>query len=284
LLKSNVLKTIKLANYFESAFSKKQVYKYLPTKLTEKEFNYAITQLENEDMIVIENNLVFQKSSSTNYFFKRMWSRSIFEKNKKYISLISKIPWIKFIGLTGANAFESCKKNDDVDMFVVTQKNRLWLTYTLIVIISKILRKRGVLCINYLVDSENLTINHQSYYNAVQLLQMKSIFNVEFYDQLIDANKWIFEFLPNAKFEKTIDNYYHLNKKSKSDIVKTNSFLTKIDEIIYIKYSKHLKNKYNHLYGKSLILHRGIAKLHRQDNHDIYVQLLEPVPEAIYYQ
>ena len=243
-----------------------------------------LTQLENEDKIVIENDLIFQKSSSTNYYSKRMWTRTIFEKNKKYISLISKLPWIIFIGLTGANAFESCKKNDDVDMFVVTQKNRLWLTYTLIVIISKILRKRGVLCINYLVDQENLAINHQSYYNAVQLLQMKAIFNIEFYGQLIEANKWIFDFLPNATFEKTIDYYYQLTDKSKNLKVKNNSFLTKIDEMIYKKYSKHLKKKYMHLFGKSLVLHRGIAKLHRQDNHDVYMQLLEPVPEAIYYQ
>lgn len=280
MFKSTVFNTIKLANYFESAFSIDQVYQYLPSQLEDKEFKYIINQLENENEIKIKDDLVFQKSSTTNYYLKKKWSRSIFKKNKKYISIISKIPWIKFIGLTGANSFESCKQNDDVDMFVVTQKNKLWLTYLFIVVISKLLGKRNILCVNYLVDDENLTIRHKSYYNAVQILQMKSIFNPEFRDQLIYANKWIFDFLPNAVYEKSVNNFYLLNKKSRNGSEKTESIFARIDNEIYKKYSKHLRTKYTHLCGKSLIMQRGIAKLHRQDNQDIYSQILEPVAEA----
>ena len=282
LSKSIILKTIRLANFFDSSFTVRQVHKYLPASMSETEYNYSLMQLENENEILIEDDFVFENSNQTNCHVKRKWSQSIFQKNKKYISLFSYIPWIKFIGLTGANAFESCKKSDDVDMFIVTQKNRLWLTYLLIVILSKLMGKRNVLCVNYLVDTENLEIKHKSYYNAVQLLQMKSIFNPDFQDQLIHANKWIFDFIPNAKYEKSFDSFYLVNSISRNSSKTNNSVLSKIDNKIYNNYSEHLKAKYNYLFGKSLIVDRGIAKLHRQDNHKIYADIFESVIETNY--
>jgi hypothetical protein len=282
LSKTIILKTIRLAFFFDSVFSIKQVYKYLPASVSETEYNYSLMQLENENEILIEDDLVFENASQTNCHTKRNWSQSIFKKNKKYISLISYLPWIKFIGLTGANAFESCKKNDDVDMFIVTQKNRLWLTYLLIVILSKLFGKRNVLCVNYLVDTENLKIKHKSYYNAVQLLQMKSIFNPDFKDQLIYSNKWIFDFVPNANYEKSYERFYLVNKISRNGSKMNNSIFSKIDNKIYEKYSEHLKVKYNHLFGKSLIVDRGIAKLHRQDNHKLYSDIFESSIETNY--
>lgn len=275
--KSLILKTIRLANFFESAFTKRQVFEYLPDSMSETEFHYSLLQLEIENEILIENEYVFENSGQTNCHEKRRWSQSIFKKNKKYISLISFLPWIKFIGLTGANAFESCKKTDDVDMFIVTQKNRLWLTYIFIVILSKLLGKRNILCVNYLVDTENLKINQKSYYNAVQLIQMKSIFNADYKEKIINNNKWIFDFIPNARYEKTCDSFYLVNIFSRNDSNINSSILSKIDNKIFKLYSDHLKAKYNHLFGKSLVADRGIAKLHRQDNHKIYSDIFKSV-------
>lgn len=82
--------------------------------------------------------------------------------------------------MTGANAFESCADQDDIDLFLVTRKNRLWISYVLLVLYSKLIRKRHILCINYLVDEKNLCATRQDYYTAVQIIQMVPLLNHEF--------------------------------------------------------------------------------------------------------
>ena len=273
MLENEILKTIKLAHYFNSAFTKSQVFQYLPVKVDKKEYNIVLQEMMDCGRIKVESEFLFADESDLNDYHPRIWSKNIFNNNKKYISLMAQIPWIKFIGLTGANAFESCKENDDLDIFVVTQPGRLWLTYLIIVVISKLFGIRQVFCVNYLIDENNMKIQHQSYYNAIQLLQMISVFNEQFRKKLISANEWIYDYLPNAEPGYKMNDFYLLNLSRENGGISQNSFLNAIDSGIYNKYSRHLEAKYKFLIGKNLILERGIAKLHRDDHQNIYNEI-----------
>lgn len=47
------------------------------------------------------------------------------------------IPWIHSIWITGSVAARSARPDDDVDIMIITQPNRLWLTRLIAVIVSK---------------------------------------------------------------------------------------------------------------------------------------------------
>jgi hypothetical protein len=120
-----------------------------------------------------------------------------------------------------------------------------------------------------------MRIQHQSYYNAIQLLQMISVFNAQFRKKLLAANEWIYDFLPNAKPEYKTNNYYLLDYPNRNGEISSNKFLNAVDFQIFEKYTSHLKAKYKSLVGKSLVLERGIAKLHRVDHQNIYADIHE---------
>ncbi|MEA3354884.1 MAG: hypothetical protein U9Q63_00140 [Patescibacteria group bacterium] len=64
------------------------------------------------------------------------------KKAKKITKILSFIPSIELIALTGALAMNNSDKNDDIDLMIVTKTNSLWLTRLLTIFILELLRSR----------------------------------------------------------------------------------------------------------------------------------------------
>ena len=76
---------------------------------------------------------------------------------------ISKFPYVRAILLSGSISKGYMDKDSDVDYFIITQPNRLWVTRLLLMLFKKIFlfNSRKVFCINYFVDSEKLEIEEK---------------------------------------------------------------------------------------------------------------------------
>jgi hypothetical protein len=278
-----ILATITIAHHFKSAFNREQLFRYLKSKIDKKTFHSAIDKLVREKIVFERNNLLFAEDIEEICHKKRSWSKALFKENIKYLWFLSKLPWIKYIGLTGANSFESCNEDDDIDLFIITSRDRLWICYLTIVLITKLIRKRQILCVNYLIDENNLEIAEKSYFTAVQIIQMMPVFDNGHHKKLIEENPWIFEILPNAKFNNNEDSFYLLKRVNNPNKEKTISLkvLSSVNRKIYKLYAERLERKFPKSFGKGILLSEGMAKLNRIDNHDIYQNLFKKIYEAM---
>jgi len=92
---------------------------------------------------------------------KRRLSRRCLRRHEKIISYLSWFPFIRFIGISGSVAAENAtiektgyrKDSVDLDIFIITSSNALWLVFYLERLISMIfiflLGRRYVFCFNY---------------------------------------------------------------------------------------------------------------------------------------
>ena len=122
-----------------------------------------------------------------------------------YIWLLKWLPLVRFVGITGKSAVEGLRMNDDIDLFIITQQGFIWTTRFIVVLLAKIFGIHGGngVCLNLFFDESDLTINKikQNSYIAHEILQMKPIIDKQnIYHTLIDANRWIFKYFPNASF------------------------------------------------------------------------------------
>ena len=157
------------------------------------------------------------------YFRKRL-SRQAISKDKmkmvsRFISVAKRVPFVAFLGISGSVAMANAKKNDDVDLFVVSSPGRMWICRLLLLCIAQVFglrRSRGLryaphtVCMNLFFDGADLEIpaEKQSLFTAHELLQMKLVWNKhDTYKKLLAANTWILKFLPNHKISKQIKNY-----------------------------------------------------------------------------
>lgn len=65
--------------------------------------------------------------------------KDFYKKTEKYINYIKWIPWIKMIGVWNSIAMNSASKDSDIDLYIVTDNNKMWIVRILITIIFSFL-------------------------------------------------------------------------------------------------------------------------------------------------
>ncbi len=130
-------------------------------------------------------------------------------------TLLEKIPWIKLLAVTGSAAAYNCTPEEDVDVLIVTQKNRLWLSRLFVVLILKITGSyrtdaapQGKICPNIFLSEDSMlwTGKKHNIYIAHEIVMMQPIINREdTYLRFLKANDWVFTHFGNfpVNFPKT---------------------------------------------------------------------------------
>jgi len=68
--------------------------------------------------------------------------KRFYKKTEKYLRFIKWIPGLRMIWIGNSISMNSATKNSDIDLFIVTDKNRMWLVRILITLIFQILQVR----------------------------------------------------------------------------------------------------------------------------------------------
>lgn len=167
------------------------------------------------------------------------------EKARKAAKILSLIPFIKMVGVTGSLAMKNADKFDDLDMLIITKQGTLWttrlLSYLLLKMFNLNVRKPGKsnqndeLCLNMWLDEIDLVWSkrERNIYSAHEILQITPLINKEkSYEKFVASNKWTFGYWPNA-VEKNIYRYSFKHAKlTKPGLVEKFAFLL---QKIYMK-------------------------------------------------
>jgi hypothetical protein len=139
---------------------------------------------------------------------RERFSASKLKLAEKVAGILRLIPWVKMVGVTGALAMKNSDKEDDIDLLIITSKNRLWLTRGLVVSflrLTGLYRRPGKIknkiCPNMLLDENHLAIpkKERDLFSAHEVCQLRPIFVREnTYSRFLQENSWAKKFLPNA--------------------------------------------------------------------------------------
>jgi hypothetical protein len=96
---------------------------------------------------------------------REVWSKEKIKLAENVAEIMRRIPFVKMIAVSGGVASLNSEKNDDIDLFIVTSKNRLFTARALIVLILKAMGKyrsqdriTNMICPNMFLSEEALKI------------------------------------------------------------------------------------------------------------------------------
>ena len=231
-------KTLLYSHLFNGGLSKSDLYKFLfDVRINEQQFAAALDNLAYSNKISLANDNV-----SLNYRNINIYKKDIRKLDKKKLKLAFRIinhtPFISCICFSGGTANYGIENHNDIDLFLITRHNTLYIVYLIIHILSKIFNLRKQLCANFLIDEAYPEIKDQhDYYTAHQVVSLVPFKNSRMLDRFLLRNNWIREFFPNyaARF---------------SDVNETgnpNKFYAALKPVNLL-----LKYFYRHLYRKYL--------------------------------
>ena len=191
----------------------------------------AIDFGQNDANIVSKNGFYFLEGKD-GLIYKRALRKRISSKKialaKRAAKILSLIPTIKMLAVTGSLAMQSAEERSDIDLMVVTNKGSLWTTraliYFLIFVTGIKFRRAGKggeankLCLNIWLDESELNWpqKDRNIYTAHEIAQVEPLINRDHtYEKFVNINKWAAKYWPNAI--KTNTKYSQVdndNKKS----------------------------------------------------------------------
>jgi hypothetical protein len=121
-------------------------------------------------------------------------------KAEKAGKLISAFPFVKGVAISGSLSKYFADENTDVDFFIITAPNRLWIARTLLHIFKKLtflFNLQDLFCMNYFIDQSEPVILEKNIYTATEIATILPVRGGEAFEIFFSANDWTRNFLPN---------------------------------------------------------------------------------------
>ena len=121
------------------------------------------------------------------------------------------IPFVRGVSLAGSQVMGQQKKESDIDLFIVTDNQRMWLARTLVTAYFQVLglRRHGPkvanrFCLNHYVAGGKKISQHRNFYTALEYAKLRPLVYASGQAEFIKANQeWLGVFFPNWQPPKT---------------------------------------------------------------------------------
>lgn len=222
--------------------------------LTLTETASALEELQQLEIVSEENGFWFLNGN--NHFVKLRNEREeraqhFFRKAKKYSHFISGFPFVRGVCVSGSLSKGTMDKDGDIDYFVLTQPQRLWIARTCLVLFKKLflLNSKKYFCVNYFVDTDHLSIPDRNLFVATEISFVRPMANAELYNDFMESNHWTKLFYPNREKLSVAETKETANGFFKRTIEKmlSGKFGEWLDEKCMRMTVKRWKKKFGHL-------------------------------------
>jgi len=154
--------------------------------------------------------------------------KDFFKKTYKYVNYIKWIPWLKMIAIWNSLAMNNANSESDIDLYIVTTRNSMWLNRIIITFLFQIMWVRkndknhaGRFCLSFFSTIDWMDFSKWKIENDIYLYF------------------WIIYMKPILDYDNTYENFINLNKEwleidEYEDIINNNKK--------FIQYKKNTKN------------------------------------------
>ncbi len=208
-----ILKTLIYADIFDYPLKAYEIHKWLiARKATFQQVEKALIRLSQKSKVKSKKGYFFLDGRDKLIRIRQQrekQSKRFLWKAKFSVWFLRLFPTIKLVGISGGLALNNAESGDDIDLFLVTAKNRIWICRILIIFILDMIGIRrkvgmsadqaaGKICTNILVEEDKLEQVNKDLFVAHEVLQMKVLWQKDnIYSKYLADNTWAFDFLPN---------------------------------------------------------------------------------------
>lgn len=166
------------------------------------------TSLEN----LLEDKLIFKVGDFYSLKNRQSLSNKRIEGNirasrqlkraKRIAKLLSCFPFVESISISGSLSKNFADQKSDIDFFIITKSDRLWIARTLMHLFKKLsylIGKQHWFCMNYYIDEKEMEIIEKNIFTAMEIVTLKPMQGGDCFKRFINANSWTTNYFPEQK-------------------------------------------------------------------------------------
>ncbi len=215
-------------------------------------------------------------------------ARKLISKAKKYVKYMQMLPFIRMVGLCNSLSFYDAEKGSDIDIFIITEKNRLFLARSFAWFFTHFLgirrhgkKIKGRFCLSFLISKDRLNLESIKQNNDIYFIfwmrLMRPLIGKKTYQEFIKENDWLKEYfaydinqklhlLPESKFLLKLQRIFEFPLKG--------NFGNFIESLLRVWQMNRSKKKKNCLTNNDgIVVSRTMLKFHNNDMRKKYTAL-----------
>jgi hypothetical protein len=287
-LHRQIIATVVFFDIFDCPLTDWEIWKYLPQPASLLEVRLALTVLESETRVARDGGwyflpgreeLVGTRQRRYAYFDRKL-------RRAKWLSaILISIPWVRLVTVGNLIGDRNWRQESDIDFFIVTAPNRLWLSRLLCAGIVKILglrpapgRSQDKACLSFFVAADGLDLGrcrlgsayaddpYFSYWLA-GLFVLRDKDNL--YRRLLAANSDTLAGLPNWPQSQNLE----VAKLTPEPVPVVASWLDRVEDLAFAWQAKRLPAVIKQAAGQpgqAVLIDKKIIKLHTNDRRKTF--------------
>ncbi|MEP6950900.1 MAG: hypothetical protein ABI863_16560 [Ginsengibacter sp.] len=200
--RQNILKTLAYFDYFKYPLTYEDICTFLPQLCNQPAIKEMLAVLVNENIIFkIDDFYSLQNDPGRAKKRREGNQRAVKQLTiaKKVAAMLSHFPYVQTVAVSGSLSKHFADEKADIDFFIITSANRLWIARTCMHFLKKlsyIAGKQNWLCMNYFVDEMAMDIQEKNIFTAMEIATLLPMQGINHFENFIAANTWIHNYFP----------------------------------------------------------------------------------------
>jgi hypothetical protein len=186
------------------------------------------------------------------------------------LQLLANLPWVRMVAFSGGTSRKNSVGDDDIDLFIVTAPGRAWAVHALMVASSRAMGCREILCANYIVDEDHVTVpDRGDLFTGHEMAALRPLTGEDVLQRLYASNTWVDDLLPNAtpnereQLWAVSKHTEYARKWLERGLWPAGLLLERASRLVF---TARIKAKADRSGNSDVLLRPGLLKLHTTDN------------------
>jgi predicted nucleotidyltransferase len=202
-INKNIIATLAYFDVFNYPLTYAEIFLFLGNKCDSETYNTTLAHLVVHDTVYRFDGFYTLKNDPNIALRRRAGNSKASEMIKiaeKVGRILIRFPYVRGVAISGSLSKNFADDNSDIDLFIITAKNRLWIARTFMHLFKKLtflVNKEDFFCMNYFIDEQGLEIVEKNIYTATEVVTLIPLEGDTTFEKFYSANAWTLAYLPN---------------------------------------------------------------------------------------
>lgn len=203
-LKQEIVKTILYFDIFSFPLKEEEIFRFCQVPTRRPNIRETLMELVTEGSLQISGEFYSVRESARLAALRQkkfQLSTELMLKAHRNAAFISQFPFVRGVAISGSLSKYAADEAADIDFFIITAADRLWICRSFLHIFKKLtflIGRQHDFCMNYFLDQEELELKDKNLYTAFESISIIPVYGKASFRAFFTENSWAAKFFPNT--------------------------------------------------------------------------------------
>lgn len=206
--KKGVFEILTYFDIFHYPLTSGEIRQFLSGKVDANILQECLSELQEEQAVFLSNGFYSIQNNPLLAHRRRQGNQlaeKLLIKGLRIGGFLYQFPFVRAVGISGSLSKNYADEKADVDFFIITKANRLWVARTLMHLYKKftfLTGKQNLYCMNYYIDEKALLLEEKNIFTAIEIKTLVPVSGEQTMNLFFESNKWASQYLPACNFRR----------------------------------------------------------------------------------